>query len=423
MRKIWLVIKREYMARIRTKGFIITTIAVPLFSVGLLLFTTLVTTREPDHSFKIALIDNAGLAKSIAPGLAEKLKNSQPLFQLVRTLAQPPSLEKAREELADQVRRGLLDGYLVVPKEVLAGKAVEFHTQNAGDYQAVSSIRRALDRAVISDRLNHLGIQVGSMDDLVRPVDFTLVKIRKAGEAVEKGQTFVVAIALSMVLYLTLLVYGVMTMRSVLEEKTTRVVEILVSSARPFELLAGKLLGVAGIGFTQYLIWGGLGALLSIYGAAAAANLGLSKAIQLFHIPASLMVYTIIFFLAGYFLYASLYAAVGAMVPSDDELQLLQLPITLVIVTAFLLFPAVMRDPTSRLSIFVSLIPFLSPILMLFRIALQTPPFWQIALSLALCIGTTVAVVYFAAKIYRVGILMYGKRPSLGELLRWLKYT
>lgn len=249
----------------------------------------------------------------------------------------------------------------MVPKEVLKGQAVEFHTQNPGDYQAISSIRRAVDRAVISGRLNHLGVQVDSMNELVRSADFSLIKIRKEGESEEKGQTFIIAIALSMVLYLTLLVYGVMTMRSVLEEKTTRVIEILVSSARPFELLAGKVLGVAGVGFTQYLIWALSGVVLSSYGAAIAARSGFGAATQLFRIPPSLMVYAVVFFLAGYFLYASLYAAVGAMVPSDEEVQLLQLPITLVIVTAFLLYPAVMRDPNSRLAIVVSLIPFLSP--------------------------------------------------------------
>ena len=312
MRKVWLVVKREYMERIRTKGFAITTIAVPLFSVGLLIFTTLMVTRQPDRTFKIALLDNAGLAKLIAAGFTEKLKNGQPLFQLVRTLEQPPSDRKARDELAEQVRQGLLDCYVVVPKDILNGKhgGVPYEKIRAITKPS-DSIRRAVDHAVISGRLNHLGIQVDSMDELVSPVDFTLIKIRKGGESVEKGQTFITAIAVSMVLYLTLLVYGVMTMRSVLEEKTTRVVEILVSSARPFELLAGKVLGVAGIGFTQYLIWAVAGVVLSSYGAAIASSFGLSEATQLFHIPLSLMIYAMLFFLAGYFLYASLYARGG----------------------------------------------------------------------------------------------------------------
>ena len=133
MRKVWLVVKREYLTRIRAKGFIFTTIALPLFSVGLLILPTILATRESDHTLKIALLDNASFAKIIAAGFTEKLKNGQPLFQVVRTLEQPQSDQKARDELADQVRRGLLDCYLVVPKEVLEKGAVELHTRNPGD--------------------------------------------------------------------------------------------------------------------------------------------------------------------------------------------------------------------------------------------------------------------------------------------------
>ena len=138
MRKVWLVVKREYLTRIRTKGFILTTIGLPVFSAGVLIFTMMMATRESDHTLKIALLDDGGFAKIIAAGFTEKLKNGQPLFQLVRTLEQPQSDQKARDELADQVRRGLLDCYLVVPKEVLEKGVVEFHTQNAGDDQPPS---------------------------------------------------------------------------------------------------------------------------------------------------------------------------------------------------------------------------------------------------------------------------------------------
>jgi ABC-2 type transport system permease protein len=423
MRKVWLVIKREYLVRIRSKVFIFTTVALPLLSAGMLIIPMMLATRESDHTLKIALLDDAGFSKIIAAGFTEKLKNGQPLFQLVRTIEQPQSDQKARGELADQVRQGVLDCYLVVPKGILEGKAVEFHTQNPGDFQTAAAVRGAVDHAVISQRLSNRGVQIDNLSELVRSAGFTLVKIGKRGESEEQGQTFIVVFSLVMILYITLVVYGVATMRSVLEEKTTRVVEILASSARPFQLLAGKILGVAGVGFTQFLIWTITALLISAYGAAIATAVRPGVSIPQFHIPPSLLIYGVLFFLAGYFLYASLYAAVGAMVSSDEESQQVQIPITLLIVVAFILYPAVMRDPTSRLSFAVSVIPFFSPILMVFRIGLQTPPFWQIALALALSVGTTVGVVYISAKIYRVGILMYGKRPSLVELLRWLKYT
>jgi ABC-2 type transport system permease protein len=423
MRKVWLVIKREYLVRIRSKAFIFTTIALPVFFAGMMILSFMMMTRESDHTLKIALLDDAGLSKSIAAGFTQKLKNGQPLFQLVRTIEQPQSDQQAREELADQVRRGVLDCYLAVPKGVLEGKAVEFHTQNTGDFPTAAAAQSAVDHAVISQRLSNRGIQVENWSELVRSAAFTMVKIGKQGESEEQGQTFIVVLSLVTILYVTLLVYGVATMRSVLEEKTSRVVEILASSARPSQLLTGKILGVAGVGFTQFLIWTVAGVLISSYGGTIAGAVRPGVSMPQFHIPISLLIYAALFFLAGYFLYASLYAAVGAMVSSDEESQQVQMPITMLVVLAFLLYPIVMHDPTSRAAFIVSVLPFLSPILMVFRIGMQTPPFWQIALALALSVAATIGVVYVAAKIYRVGILMYGKRPSLVELLKWLKYT
>jgi len=228
---------------------------------------------------------------------------------------------------------------------------------------------------------------------------------------------------MALVLYTTLLVYGLATLRSVLEEKTTRIVEVLVSSLRPFQLLAGKLLGVAAVGFTQYVIWTVSGGLLATYGASVVAAFSPQRAPEKIHIPISLLVSSVIYYVAGYFLFASLYAAAGAMVSSDEEAQQVQMPMTLVVVPSFLFFPFIMRNPNSTTSVVLSLVPFFSPILMTMRIALQMPPFWQIALSLALMLVTTIGIVYLSAKIYRVGILMYGKRPSVVELLRWLRYT
>jgi ABC-2 type transport system permease protein len=226
-----------------------------------------------------------------------------------------------------------------------------------------------------------------------------------------------------MVLYITLIVYGVATMRSVMEEKSTRIIEMLVSSVRPFHLLSGKILGVAGVALTQYLIWAVTARAVTAYGKAAVAVVRPGASLPEFHIPAAWFGYLVVFFLAGYLLYASLYAAVGAMVSSEQEAQQVQAPLTVLILVSFLLFNVILRDPSSRLSTVLSLIPFLSPILMMLRIALQTPPLWQIALALALSLATTLGVVQLSARIYRVGVLMYGKRPSLRELMRWLRYT
>jgi ABC-2 type transport system permease protein len=425
MRKIWLVVKREYLTRVRTKGFILSTVGLPLFSVGIFAFALAMATRKADHPFKISILDNlGGLAPEIGQELKEKLPDGQPRFQLVRAWDRPASEATVREDLAQQVRDSQLDGFLEVPKEILDGKEATLHTRNANDFQTTRAISGAVYNAVIARRLSDRGVHIDNLSDVMRGVDLNLVKVTKNGESEENGQSaFLVQISIVMILYITLVVYGMMTMRSVLEEKTTRIVEILASSIKTSHLLTGKILGVGAVGFTQYLIWACTAALVSTYGAAVGSAFRPGAAAPSFHLPASYLVYPLIFFLAGYFLYASLYAAIGSMVSSEEELQQVQLPVTLVLVACFVLYPLILRAPNSPLAVTLTMIPFFSPILMVFRITVQTPPFWQIALSLAICVATTVGVVQVSAKIYRVGILMYGKRPSLVELLRWLRYT
>ena len=224
---------------------------------------------------------------------------------------------------------------------------------------------------------------------------------------------------------MTLIMYGVITMRSVLEEKTTRTVEVLISAVRPFQLLMGKIVGVAAVGFTQYLIWMTSAALLASYGTAMASAVkpGAGSSFPQIHLPFALLGYLAVYFVLGYFLYASLFAAVGAAASNEQDAQQLQWPVTLPLVFGFIMFQGVLRDPSSTMSVVLSEIPFFSPILMILRLAAQTPPWWQVALSIALLALTTLGVVYFSGRIYRVGVLMYGKRPSVAELFRWLRYT
>jgi ABC-2 type transport system permease protein len=424
MRKIWLVFKREYLTRVRTKGFILSTVGFPLLSVGIFALTIALANRKPDHPLRISILDHlGGLAPQILVGLNEKLPDEPLRFQLVRAWDRPASVKAAQEQLTQQVRDGQLDGYLEVPKDILDGKEATFHTLNTNDFQTDRAIGRAVNNAVIARRLTDRGVHVDNLDELMRASELTLVKVTKTGESKESNLSFLVQLSPVMLLYITLLVYGFMTMRSVLEEKTSRIVEILASSIKPTYLLTGKILGVGGVALTQYLIWVGTAALVSAYGAAVGAAFWPEKAAPSFHLPTAYLVYPILFFLAGYFLYASLYAALGSMVSSEEDLQQVQLPVTMVLVACFVLFPVIQRAPNSPLAIALTMFPFSSPLLMVCRIMVQTPPLWQIALSLAICIATIVVVIQVSAKIYRVGILMYGKRPSMVEVIRWLRYT
>jgi ABC-2 type transport system permease protein len=424
MRKLWLIVKREYVTRVRTKGFVIATVGVPLFSIGLFAFSIFVATRQTDHTLKLAILDYAGgLGATVSQGLNHKLPNGQPEFSVVRIVEQSGLDEEARNELRAAVNRGQLDAYLAIPRDVSSNGSAEFHTKNPGDLSVIEHIGRAVSDAVVARRLRDRGLNLDNVSEVVRSVDLKLVKVTQQGETEEKGQTFLMAVILATVLYTTLIMYGVLTMRSVLEEKTTRIVEVLVSAAKPFQLMAGKIVGVAAVGLTQYLIWAITAALLATYGAAMAAAFRPGASFPRFHLPASLLTYFVVFFLCGYFLYASLFAAIGASSSSDQDAQQLQWPVMLPIICSFVMFNIVLRDPNSTASVVLSLIPFFAPILMTLRLSAQAPPSWQIGLSIALTAVTTVGVVYFSAKIYRVGMLMYGKRPSVVELLRWLRYS
>ena len=424
MRKVWIVFKREYLTRVKTKGFIFATIAIPILSFGLFGFSIYMATRQNNRTTKIAILDSAGgLADAVAKGLNTKLPNGLPAFQVVRIIEHPASEESMRKELLDEVKKETLDGYLVLPLDTDKSNSAEFHTRNTGDFSMEGNLRTAVSLAVISLRLNDRGVHVDNLGDVIQRVDMKMVKVTEEGETEEKGQTFIVAIVLAMLLYVTLIMYGIVTMRSVLEEKTTRIVEILISAVTPFQLLAGKIVGVAAVAFTQYFIWISTAALIGAYGGAIASVYSPGISFTNFHIPGFVLMASVIYFLLGYFLYASLYAAIGAAASNEQDAQQMQLVATMPIVTSFIMYIVILRDANSTTSVVISEIPFFSPILMLLRVSVQTPPLWQIALSVVLMILTTLGVIYFSSRIYRVGILMYGKRPSLVEILRWLKYS
>jgi ABC-2 type transport system permease protein len=422
MREVWLVIKREYLTRVRTKAFIFSTVLIPLLLLAYIAFVVAMTTHQATSTLKIALVDESGgLAQAISANLKEKLPSGQPAIQVVETLENPE--DQAKADLRSKILNGQLSGYLLVPKDVLGGKDAEFYTKNPGDLTRTGSLRRAVGEAVVSRRLSDRGIHVDNLAKVAEWVGIRLVKVTKQGETEESGQTLIIGLVLALMLYFTLLIYGVSTMRSVLEEKTTHIVEVLVSSLRPLQLLAGKILGVAAVGLTQYLIWTISGGLLASYGVAMASAFLPGAAPLTIHVPPSLLVYMVVFFLGGYSLYSALYATVGAIVSTEQDAQQMQIPVIMPLVLSLLLLNVIIRDPNSTTSVVLSMIPFFSPILMIFRITLETPPLWQIALSLGILMATTLAVLWFSARIYRVGILMYGKRPSLVEIFRWLRYS
>lgn len=418
LRKIRLIIKREYLTRVKTKAFVISTVIVPLLGVGFFLMIFYLVNRQPAHTYRLAIVDDSGiLIPAVVQALSHQLSNGQSEFTITKTVDRSEANEAAQEDLRSRINSGSLDAYLLIPRDLT--QSVELHTNN---FSLVEPVDSAVREALIAERLSERGIQVKDVSEIVRSVDLKMIRVSESGESEEKGQTIGVAISLVILLYMSLMIYGIITMRSVLEEKTTRTMEVLISSVRPSELLAGKILGVAATAFTQFVIWIGSLAVLSSYSIAMAKMVN-GSSFSGIHLPISLLVYTVAYFVGGYFLYSSMFAAIGAACSSEQDAAQLQWLAMVPLVFCMFIYGLVLNDPSSTLSVILSEVPFFSPVLMALRIAMRTPPFWQIALSFLLLIVTTVGVVYASAKIYRVGILMYGKRPALAEMFRWLRHA
>jgi ABC-2 type transport system permease protein len=281
-----------------------------------------------------------------------------------------------------------------------------------------SWISGQLDRAILLRELSQRGVASAQADELLKPVKLEMVHLEagKETKANDRGMFFTI-FAMVMLLYTAVIFYGVSVMRAVLEEKNSRVMEVLLSSATSTELMAGKLIGVGAVGLTQIGIW------IAMAGAYALPALAASASTGEIHIPPLTLAAFALFFLLGYLLYSSIYAAIGAVITSEQEGQQLQFVILLPLIISVFMMGPVMRAPDAPVAVWTSMVPFFSPVLMYLRIATQPPPVWQIALSVLLLVATIAGLLILCGRVYRIGILMYGKRPTLPEIAKWLKYA
>ncbi len=420
MDKLKAIIKREYLSRVKSKGFIIGTILSPVLMMSFAVVPLLVTRLGGPETYRVAVLDQTGdrtlydrIDKLLTP---ERARDDRYLLQH-DPIGPEIDLESRRQGLNQQIATGAIDGYMILPKDVLTRKTISYYAKNVGDLGSSSQINSAINKAIIERRITQAGLQTEDVRQLMSSVRLDMHNAR--GEK-ERGQTFILSFGLLMIIYITILVYGVMVMRGVIEEKQSRIIEILLSSVRPFELMLGKLIGIGLVGLTQYVTWATFGLLISGLTALPALAANWDKIPK---IPVAQLVFFVIFFVLGYFLYATLYATVGAIVSNDEDGQQMQMPVTMTIVIPVMISTLVMRNPNGTAAIVLSLIPFFTPVIMFLRISLQMPPWWQIALSIVLLVATILGVVWVAAKIYRVGVLMYGKRPTIPELVRWLRYS
>ena len=439
MRKFLAVVKREYVQRVRAKMFIVTTILLPVVMSLFGLVPAVILSIDAGSPMRVAVLDQTGkmygpLRQAVAsddtdqdtPATPQNANNgrtpSRPglgnfIFEQVYPANQTP--EQIRLTLDRRLREKQIDGYVILPPDFLDHGQAEFFNRNPGDVISRRMLQSALNRAVREQRLVEAKVDSRTRQDLFKPVELQAVKIGAAGRERDSGGSFALVFGIGFVMYLAILMYGQVVLGAVIEEKETRIAEILFSSVKPFPLMMGKLVGVSLVALTQLAIWGLAFSALALYGVNLLASRGLSTNIP--SIPFSHYVYFGLFFLLGYFIYATIYALVGSMVTTAQEGGQLAMPIILILVISFYLFFPVSRSPDSSFSFWVSMIPFSAPVAMLVRIVTQTPPFWQIALSLLIGFSSVLVIMWIASRVYRVGMLMYGKRASIPEAVRWAR--
>ncbi|MFO7866499.1 MAG: ABC transporter permease [Candidatus Aminicenantes bacterium] len=423
MRKILAVVRREYIQIVRTKGFIIGTILGPVVIGLFILVPMAVSMMSIEKQETIGIIDVQGdVFNELDEKLSMKLKDGRRRFVLER-FRDGDDLESLKEALNQKVMQEELSGYIFIPEDIDTGGQAEYIAKHVSDFDKIRSLQEALNSVVVAKRLETAGLDPGEVSAYMQRVNFSTKKVTERGLEEETGGTFLISYILVLILYMTLLLYGQIILRGVIEEKSSRVVEIVLSSLRPFQLMAGKILGIAAVGLTQYAIWVlfGLG-LTRFSGTLMAGIFPQAQGFSLPRIPPYVFIYFVVFFLLGYFLYATLYAAIGSLVNSEKEAQHLVGPVTMALVIPILLMIFVMRSPDSTLSVVLSLIPFFSPILMLMRVATLLPPFIEIFASIVLMCLTILFMIWLTSKIYRVGLLMTGKRPGLREIAKWVRY-
>lgn len=423
--KIATIIKHEYLIRVKTKGFIIGTLLGPLGMLLLLAIPIAMTLLTADDSEKrIAIIDKTGKI-----GI-EAVKKAPDKYYLT---------EEKELTLQDDMRNENIDGYLIIPNDILTTGSISVFTRGGGGLSFISQIESIFGKIIRHQRLLNAGADSSVIKLVDKGITVETQKITETGK--EKDYTEVYAAVgyiFGFAIYIMMLLYGTMVMRGVIEEKANRIIEVIASSAKPFEIMFGKVFGIGLVGLTQVMAWVILGAailaaatpIMNLINPETVAQSMQQPGMQMMQtqpaagfeipsIPIGLVIGFLFYFLSGYFVYATLFAAVGSAVDQEQDAQQLQWPVTIPIIIPMLFIGSVISSPDSILSTVLSLIPFFSPMLMIVRVAATVVPVWQIVLSVVLMISTFLLSLWVAAKIYRVGILMYGKKPNVKDLVKW----
>lgn len=437
MNHLPLIIRREYLTKVKNKSFIVMTILSPIIMIALISVVAYLSQMNNDKVRVISILDESGLV------LDAFTSSGNITYHKLQGL----NLEEARALVVEASSSGLLHIENVTDLNSVS-KHIKFYSEESPSLSLIADLESSLETKLTNLKLEQSGLDI-------EKIKSSKIKVNIAQESFEGEKTSKVDSVVKLVfggaagylLFMFIIIYGNMIMRSVIEEKTSRIIEVIISSVKPIQLMLGKIIGTSLAGITQFVIWLVLGSVLmlivsTVFGLdlaqmqspqqqmvqQAMENPEMNMQVQdvvtaFFNMPiANLIIAFILFFICGYLLYSSLYAAIGAAVDNETDTQQFLLPVMMPLILAvYIGIFTVIEDPHGTVSTVFSFIPFTSPVVMLMRIPFGVP-IWQQIVSLLLLIGTFIFIVWFAAKIYRVGILMYGKKPSYKELIKWIKY-
>ncbi|WP_281980402.1 ABC transporter permease [Tenacibaculum mesophilum] len=439
MKRLRLIIEREFIAKVRNKSFIVMTFLSPLLMIGMGALVFFLMKKNDEKVKKIVYVDESGMF-------------SKDIFKDSKTVKYEDFTALGIENSKKKVEEGDYYGALYIPKqdslEMLA-KSIEFFSKDSPSMSIMERLEDKIDKELRHKKLTSFGIDIAHIEE--SKISSEIKMLNFSGEKSSKlinGLKIGVGAIAGYLLMMFVMIYGTSVMRSVIEEKTSRIIEVIVSSVKPFQLMLGKIIGNASAGLLQFFIWGILFLVFSLVASSffgvdmmemqsakvspeqmeaiqqTATNKGEMIVQEIFRLPLVKMFFLFIFyFLGGYMLYSSLFAAVGAAVDNETDTQQFMMPIMLPLILAvYVGFATVINDPHGPVSVIFSYIPFTSPIVMLMRIPFGVA-WWEIAISMLLLILTFMVIVWIAAKIYRVGILMYGKKPTYKDLWKWIRYN
>lgn len=429
MRNMWVILKREYLERVRTRTFLVLTLLAPAIMTALMILPAKMATMGQKADYVVIVTSTQQFGETVRQQLMSELtvpdeneveeSGSKPKPEDQYTIViDTTATESERASLRQKIDTHTIDGFVWLTDDAIVAHKVTWTGREVASSREKSWLGDAVNHIVQQQELSKQGLSSSQANELLKRVRVESVRIDRGRETKSSGSSrFLEITVMVMLIYVAVLLYGISVMRSVLEEKTSRIMEVLLSSASSTELMTGKILGVGAVGLTQIVVWTVMAGVIALPALAAQPNFGDLELSPL------MMVSFVLYFLLGYLLYSTMYATIGAITTTEQEGQQLQFLIVMPLVLSVFMLMPVIRTPDSATVVWLSMIPFFAPIVMYARIVIQTPPLWQIGLSLLLMVATIAGLVVLCARIYRVGVLIYGKRANLPEIMKWLKYA